>query len=239
LRKSGVASLAKVRGLLQEHASDLTAFLATDPKGKMVPGFIIHLSEVLEREQTALLDEHESVVRNVEHIKEIVAMQQNCARVSGLLEQVSIAQLLDDTLKTADLSRHGIEVIRHYSDVPLLTGDKHEVQQILVNLVDNAKNALDGTNQQNKRLIVGIGMNGDDRVKVTVADHGIGIAPENLKRIFSQGFTTRKGGHGFGLHSGANAAKEMGGQLTANSDGLGKGATFTLELPLTQDMANR
>ena len=235
LRKSSVASLAKVRGLLQEHASDLTAFLGTDPKGKKVPMFIIHLSEVLEAERTAILAEHDSVVRNVEHIKEIVAMQQNCASVSGLLEQVSIAQLLDDALKTAELARHGIEIIRHYSDVPLLTVDKHEVLQILLNLVHNAKYALDGTSEQNKKLIVGIGMNGNDRVRVTVADRGIGIAPENLTRIFSQGFSTRKGGSGFGLHSGANAAKEMGGQLSANSDGLGKGATFTLVLPLIQD----
>jgi signal transduction histidine kinase len=120
-----------------------------------------------------------------------------------------------------------------------LTVDRHKVLQILVNLVHNAKDALDGTNDQNKRLIVSIGMNGDDRVRLTVADHGIGIATENLQRIFSQGFTTRKGGHGFGLHSGANAAKEMGGQLTADSNGLGKGATFTLVLPLTQDRANR
>jgi signal transduction histidine kinase len=85
--------------------------------------------------------------------------------------------------------------------------------------------------------MVGIGMNGHDCVKVTVADNGIGIPPENLTRIFSHGFTTRKGGHGFGLHSGANAAKEMGGQLTAHSDGLGTGATFTLELPMTSQRA--
>ena len=51
------------------------------------------------------------------------------------------------------------------------------------------------------------------------------------ERIFAHGFTTKKDGHGFGLHSGANAAHEMGGSLTAESEGLGRGATFTLELP--------
>jgi signal transduction histidine kinase len=73
---------------------------------------------------------------------------------------------------------------------------------------------------------------GAERVKVEIADNGVGIAPENLTRIFSHGFTTRKNGHGFGLHSGALAAKDMAGSLTAHSDGLGKGATFVLELPL-------
>jgi signal transduction histidine kinase len=70
------------------------------------------------------------------------------------------------------------------------------------------------------------------RVKVSVMDNGVGIAPENLTRIFNHGFTTRKGGHGFGLHSGALAASELGGSLTAHSEGPGRGATFTLELPL-------
>ncbi len=64
-----------------------------------------------------------------------------------------------------------------------------------------------------------------------VADNGIGIDPENLTRIFQHGFTTRKAGHGFGLHSGALAAKELGGSLNVNSDGPGLGATFTLDLP--------
>ncbi|MBN1866622.1 histidine kinase, partial [Candidatus Sumerlaeota bacterium] len=57
------------------------------------------------------------------------------------------------------------------------------------------------------------------------------IAKENLARVFTHGFTTKKHGHGFGLHSGANAAKEMGGSLTAYSDGVGKGARFVLDLP--------
>jgi two-component system NtrC family sensor kinase len=60
----------------------------------------------------------------------------------------------------------------------------------------------------------------------------VGIAPENLTRIFSHGFTTRTDGHGFGLHSAALAAQQMGGRLTAQSDGPGRGATFTLELPV-------
>ena len=235
LRRSELSTLGKVRDLLRQHQADLGAFLITDPKGKLVPGFIIQLTDCLEQEQAALQEEHDQLARNVEHIKEIVAMQQNYARVSGFLEQVSLARLLDDALQmnTAGLTRHGISTTRQYSEVPPLTLDKHKVLQILVNLVHNAKYALDEARDHDKRLTVGISMNGDNLVKVTVTDNGVGIAPENLTRIFSHGFTTRKRGHGFGLHSGANAAKEMGGRLTVHSDGAGKGATFTLELPLT------
>jgi signal transduction histidine kinase len=234
LKRSEISTLDKVRHLLQQHESDMGAFLTADPKGKLVPGFIIKLSESLEQERIALQQEHDQLARNVEHIKEIVAMQQNYARVSGFLERVSVSTLMDDALQlnTAGLARHGISVVREYSEVPLLLLDKHKVLQILVNLVHNAKYALDESKNGEKRLTVGIHMNGDRRVKVTVADNGVGIPRENLTRIFSHGFTTRKTGHGFGLHSGANAAKEMGGQLTAQSEGAGRGATFTLELPL-------
>jgi signal transduction histidine kinase len=65
-----------------------------------------------------------------------------------------------------------------------------------------------------------------------VIDNGEGIAAENLTRIFAHGFTTKKDGHGFGLHSCVLAAREMGGSLLAASDGPGRGAAFTLVLPL-------
>jgi signal transduction histidine kinase/HAMP domain-containing protein len=235
LQRSGILTLGKLRGLLEQHEADIGAFLTSDPKGKLVPGFLIQLSRSLEKEQAALQEEHEQLALNVEHIKEVVSMQQNYARVSGFLEQVSVSKLLDDALQlnAAGLKRHGITVLRQYSEVPPMTVDKHKVLQILVNLVHNAKYALDESTNGEKRLTVGISINGDERVKITVADNGVGIAPENLTRIFSHGFTTRKHGHGFGLHSGANAAREMGGQLIAFSDGRDRGATFTLELPLT------
>jgi signal transduction histidine kinase len=80
-------------------------------------------------------------------------------------------------------------------------------------------------------MVLQVGLNGNDMVKIAVMDNGIGIPPENLTRIFEHGFTTRKEGHGFGLHNGALVAKELGGKLTAHSDGPGKGATFVLALP--------
>jgi signal transduction histidine kinase len=190
----------------------------------------------LAAENRLLTKEQDQLARNIEHIKEIVAMQQNYARVSGMIEPVPVASLVDDALQinAAGFSRHGVQVIRQYSDVPPAIADKHKVLQILVNLVHNAKYALDESGRLDKKLTVALAMNGNNCLKVTFSDNGIGIPPENLTRIFSHGFSTRKGGHGFGLHSGANAAKEMGGQLSVQSEGVGKGATFTLELPLAR-----
>ena len=110
--------------------------------------------------------------------------------------------------------------------------DKHKVLQILVNLVSNAKYALATAQDERRTLTIGVCLNDRGRLQITVKDNGMGIARENLTRIFSHGFTTRAEGHGFGLHSGALDAQAMGGSLTVDSDGPGKGATFTLELPL-------
>src|SRR6185295_14606791 len=128
------------------------------------------------------------------------------------------------------MSRHGVEVIREFESVPPMNVEKHKILQILVNLVRNAKHACQASERPDKRLTVRVA-NGDGRIRISVIDNGVGIPPENMTRIFNHGFTTRKDGHGFGLHSGALAAKEMGGSLTVHSDGPGQGATFTLVLP--------
>jgi C4-dicarboxylate-specific signal transduction histidine kinase len=146
---------------------------------------------------------------------------------------------MDDAIQmnAAALERHRVRVIRIYENVPNVRVDKHKVLQILVNLLRNAKYAMDATVE--RRLDLRIHMAGEGIVRMTMRDTGCGIPRENLTRIFSHGFTTKKDGHGFGLHSGAIAAKEMGGILTAESEGLGRGATFTLDLPIADhaDMA--
>jgi signal transduction histidine kinase len=139
---------------------------------------------------------------------------------------------VEDSLRMNEgaMSRHGVEVIRDFETVPPMNLEKHKILQILVNLLRNAKYACDDSGRADKRLSVRVA-NGDGWVRISVTDNGVGIPPENLTRIFNHGFTTRKEGHGFGLHSGALAAKEMGGSLNVQSEGPGQGAMFTLELP--------
>ncbi|MEW6304581.1 MAG: DAHL domain-containing protein [Verrucomicrobiota bacterium] len=239
-KKSKVSGLTKATALLQEHAGDMGAFLANDPKGRKLPGYLQQLSEHLEEEQAAILKEVAVLAKNIDHIKDIVSMQQSYAKVSGLVEVLPVTELVEDALRmnATALSRHDVQVTREYGDIPPLPMDKHKVLQILVNLIRNAKHACDDAGRSDKQLIVRVAKNGNGCVKIAVSDNGVGIPPENLIRIFSHGFTTRKDGHGFGLHSGALAAKEMGGSLSVHSDGPGLGATFTLELPITPQAQN-
>jgi len=181
-----------------------------------------------------MLEEIKTLVRNIEHIKEIVAMQQNYACAAGLSEIHSIPELLEDALRVhaSALEEQRTRVVREFASVPEISVDKHRVLQILVNLIGNAKWALSQSSAPERVLTLGVSLNSDNRLHVTVTDNGIGISPETLERLFRHGFTTRSDGHGFGLHSSILAAREMGGNLSASSEGLGHGAVFTLELPL-------
>ncbi len=236
LRRPTVANLAKATRIFGEHQHDLAAFLTSDPKGQVLPGYLQTTAERLETEQAALFEEVQLLNRNIEHVKEIVAMQQSYAKVSGVVETLTIKDLVEDAvrLNEAALTRHGVTVVRQYDEVPLISIDKHRALQIVFNLIRNAKYALDESARPDKRLVLRVARVDPDRVQIAVSDNGIGIPEENLTRIFSHGFTTRKDGHGFGLHSGALAAKELGGSLSVRSDGPGLGATFVLELPLKQ-----
>jgi C4-dicarboxylate-specific signal transduction histidine kinase len=191
----------------------------------------------LATEQSELILKMKSVGENIEHIKEIVAMQQSYAKVSGVFENLPVAELVEDALRLniGAFERHQIELVREFEDdVPTVCVDRHKFLQIFINLLRNAKHAVQEIDEHERRLTIRVGAAGPGSVKIVVSDNGIGISTENLTRIFNHGFTTKKEGHGFGLHSGANAAKEMGGSLTAHSDGPGKGAELTLILPTTR-----
>lgn len=240
VKGSKIRDLERLSALIEEHRSDLPGFFGSHPKGKLVPDYLQKLSAYLVQENLKLMDEIGETRKNVEHVKDIVMMQQNYARVSGVNEKVKVLDLVEDALRmnSGGLLRHEVEVVKDFPQTnPEITVDRHKVLQILINLVRNAKYACGDSGRNDRRMTVGIRQS-DGRISISVTDNGIGIPPENMTRIFNHGFTTRKGGHGFGLHSGALAAKELGGELIATSEGLGKGATFCLELPLSPPKAD-
>ncbi len=236
VRDSKVQSVAKAVDLMNEHVSEIGDFLTRDERGKVIPGYLKKLVVALAGEQKGIAEELHSLTKNIDHIKEIVATQQAYSGATSVVEAVQVKELMEDALRmnVASMARHQITVIREFADMPLLQLDKHLVLQILVNLIGNAKHAMDNVPDRSHHITLRTeiaALEEGSRLRILVQDDGEGIAPENLGRLFAHGYTTRKNGHGFGLHSCALAAKEMAGTVTAHSEGAGKGASFTLDLP--------
>jgi signal transduction histidine kinase len=233
VRQSRVRGLGRAVALMEEHVQDLGAFVTSDPAGKLLPDYLKELSMTLEAEQGAVLQELEALLGNVNHVKAVVKMQQTYARKGqDVAEDGFLHEMAAEALRIGapDLQRHGIEVACDYAEMAQVRVDRHRVIQILVNLITNAVHALEGRGAD-RRLVLQTRALPDGRMSVRVSDNGIGISRDNIVKIFNYGFTTRADGHGFGLHSSAVSAMELGGTLVAESSGPGEGAAFILTLP--------
>ncbi|MCS7032649.1 MAG: PAS domain-containing protein [Phycisphaerae bacterium] len=235
LRNSKTEGLDRIVQLIAANRQESGCFFCQDDRGRAIPEYLQKLASILRSERDGLLAELSQVTRGIEHIKEVVRSQQAYGKRSTVLQPVKIQALIDDALMMAlpAVDRSHIELIRQVPDLPELVMDKHKVLQVLVNLLSNAKHAvLDRTDHAPRMISVSVSYDpAQAQLSFAVTDSGIGIPAENLSRIFQHGFTTRAEGHGFGLHSAANAAREMGGTLTAESEGPGRGARFVLTIP--------
>ena len=235
LHQSRLPGLKKAMDLMTSHAADLGAFLTADGRGRQLPSYLQALASQLLGEREELLDEVRTLQKSVEHIKSVVSMQQEHARFSGVVERLELTALLDDALRLQAVSfeRLGIQVKREYTEGLLVKVDRHKLLQILLNLLSNARQALVESGRADKQLIIRVERMAAERLRIAVQDNGVGISPEEAPRLFTQGFTTKKDGHGFGLHISALAAAEMDAFLSCTSEGRGQGATFTIDLPIS------
>jgi len=231
LRSQRIGSLRNVTSLLDEQ-DDLGDFFSNDQRGAALPGYISQLTEVLDGERNDALHELETLSLHLEHVKTVVSMQQSNAGVSGIQESVAIPSLFADAklLMMSSLSKHNVNVIKEFEDLPNVMLEKQRLLQVIVNLLKNAKDSMTSGRAEGRQLIIRV-FRDESTLQMDFVDNGEGIAKRHLTDIFSHGFTTKSNGHGFGLHSCANAMREMNGQLIASSDGAGKGATFTLRMP--------
>lgn len=231
--KSKVASLSQLAEMIQDQGEHLARYLTEDPRGRKVPAFLISLSEHLGQENEQNAADIMALERHVQHVRDIIHLQQDYSRTGGLTESVNIQEVIEDALwlNSEQTTKYGIMVKKELSPLPPCWIDRHRLLQILINLFSNARHALVRCDSPTKTIRVSLERYQQDRIRITVTDNGDGIAPSNLIRIFQHGFTTRKDGHGFGLHSSAIAARELSGSLTAYSDGKGHGATFVIDVP--------
>ncbi|HTH81206.1 MAG TPA: AAA family ATPase [Ramlibacter sp.] len=226
--------LTRAVELMKQQGERLPDFIATDPRGKVLVKYLDELAAKLREEREDALRDVQSLSLSVEHIAAVVRSQQTLAGKSGLRESISVSEMFDEMLQLTEASVAPGTTIERDDDVPAeIAVDRSRLLQVLVNLVANAHEAMAASTD--RKLTLGARLGGDEaspRLTITVRDSGHGIAPEHLSSLFKHGFTTKMTGHGFGLHSAAVAIMEMGGTLTAHSDGPGQGAMFRLEIPL-------
>ncbi|HVE43736.1 MAG TPA: MHYT domain-containing protein [Gammaproteobacteria bacterium] len=223
--------LSELSKLINDNKHDLVTFFSNDNKGAALPQYIEMLAAQWKNEQSEIALESETLLNNIQHIKHIIDMQQSYSKVTHLEQIVSIASVLDEAILISGIDKTNIVVIKKYASISAVLVDKVKLLQILINLITNAKNALLESTAREKVVSLRISLNDDHQFRIDITDNGVGIRHEDMRRVFTYGFTTRDGGHGFGLHTSALSAKEMGGTITVKSEGVGKGATFTLALP--------
>jgi C4-dicarboxylate-specific signal transduction histidine kinase len=219
--------------MLQLEKNRLPVYFGSE-SGQALPGFLQRLDQQLDTENKKLRADVETLVGHFGHIREIIVMQQNSARLFGVTETLAASELVQDavTVNIDSLRRHEVDLRRLMDEVPPVRADRHKVLQILVNLIKNAKDSVVASRAAGRQICLRIALQDEKTVAIAVEDNGAGIAPEVVGKIFQHGFTTKKDGHGFGLHSSVLAAREMSGDLTATSTGPAGGARFTLTLPI-------
>jgi signal transduction histidine kinase len=233
LRHSKVESLAKMAGMIEAWEDGPSSFARSD-KGRDLPRFVCALARRLSSEREAILGEVAALRENLEHVKAIVTTQQQYSKAAGMKEQTNLGEIIETAIQitlTGDQSRQ-ITVQKELNGVPVVVLDRHRLLQVLINLLRNAKYALQASPNDEKQVTVRVVARGEERFAIEIRDNGVGIPEENKTKIFQHGFTTRPDGHGFGLHSSSIAVQEMGGRLSCVSSGADTGATFTVELPL-------
>lgn len=231
LRRSKASGVAKAGSLLKEAGPDLLSS-GCDDKIKKLPDYLVLLGDALVKEQQDLLLEAANLTEKIQHIKNIINAQQTYTRRVSFKETVDILSLLDDLLVMHEpvIKKHSVEVVRSFAPLPEMTIEKSKLLQVLDNLIRNALEAM--ADQPGKHVLKIETRLADDQITICVSDTGHGIGEEQLKQIFSFGFTTKRNGHGFGLHSSAIAMDELGGSIRVFSQGLGQGATFTISIPV-------
>ena len=239
-KRNRLNSLVKASEILESQKHRLADFLTKDEQGKHFQNFFKSTIEKMESEKQEQLNELLTLAEHVNHIKETISFQQSYAKQGGVVEPVELAETMDSVLKMNEeqFAKYGIQVRREFERPLIATVNKHKLLQIAINLVTNAIHALRDSTTEKCELIVAVKDLGD-QVEISIRDNGAGICPENLEKIFVHGFTTKTDGHGFGLHSSALAAQDIGGSLKFQSAGEGLGATFTLRIPKSEKPAER
>jgi len=135
-------------------------------------------------------------------------------------------------LSSSDLQTNHIVVQPELADeLPSVTGDRIQIQQVILNLLRNASDAMADVHDRPRHLLIRTGCDEAERVRVTVRDAGVGLPPELLGSLFDAFYTTKDGGMGVGLFVSRSIVERHQGRLWAEPNASGHGATFAFSIP--------
>ncbi|MDR8391578.1 ATP-binding protein [Aliifodinibius sp. S!AR15-10] len=226
LRNSKIAKFKQANKKLKENIDDFTF---SNPQNELLLNYFLKLEEPLEKEYDRLKEQNNRLTEKVNLINEVIAAQQDFSKADIITEEINIRDLVEKafTLQSAEFKQQNIKIKRDYHDIELVKIEKTKAMHVLFNLLNNARDAMkEGKNEDN--ILKVKCWQDDEFVHLSITDNGVGIRKENLSKVFTHGFTTKRRGHGFGLHTCANYMKGMKGKISAESEGIGHGATFTI-----------
>jgi signal transduction histidine kinase len=230
IKDSPLKDLQKANLLLKKHMDDLQNFLTSDPRGSKLMQFYLKLENSFFNLQNLIYNHLNRLMDRINLVNEIIIAQQNYAGAQPALEELDLADIVEDALKlqASTLEKYKLNIVKKYQKVPKAVVQRTKFLHILINLVNNARDAMLEI-PENERVLT-ISLHSDaQNIYLEVSDTGCGISSELLRSIFTQGYTTKHGDRGYGLHSCVNYMAEMGGLIWAESPGIGKGATFILQ----------
>ncbi len=229
---SAVRDFKKANSLLRENIDRIEEFILQNPKGIKLMQYYLKLEDEFSAGKIQIMEHVDRLTNKVNAIEEVIAAQQSYAGISALTEESDLSDIVEDALamQSEPTKRDNIKVAKDFSNVPTVTIQRTKLVHVLINLIKNARESIVEARENERDLAISINAT-KDSILLKLRDNGVGIARDNIDKIFSHGFTTKQGGHGFGLHSSANYMKEMGGNMWAESEGEGKGASFFLRFP--------
>lgn len=235
-KNSKVEGLIKANELLRDHIDHLDQFIFKDPRGKKLLDYYLKLEEPLRKEREDIVSQSERLDQKISIINDVITAQQSHAGSFKNTTETSLTEIVEDTLSLQDdlVDQYKLNITKELKAETPVIAQRSKLIHVLVNFIKNAGESMENNHPEDKNLVI---KSWEDFYKVylSISDNGKGIKGENLDKIFSHKYTTKKKGHGFGLHSSANYMKEMGGKIEVQSEGKGKGTTFTLVFPIVRE----
>lgn len=246
-----LTELKRLNQLIDTEAEALSRALGAERRSAL-SAFVGELVSNLEERHTELKNTTHEMAQTLEHVSETLSLQRQYAQewVSGSRATLNIVRLVEDAvaMQASGFEKRGVSLRRSYADNEILVeGDRTKLVRVFVNLLKNALEAFDDTDQpagDKQRIEVAVDRTTKADVPIVSArirDNGLGfdVPPTSLSAspISDEVNSEKPGGTGTGLYAAKRIVEAHGGELSLSSDGIGQGVTAVVTLPRGEEIS--